>query len=132
MTAKTTTKKADKATETAAKGFEDIATFGQQNVEAIVKASEAAAKVTETLTGEITTYTKKSFEDAVAVAQELATAKTATELFEKQSEFAKSVFEGFVAQATKMNELYMAAAKDVTAPINERVQAASGLKPFAA
>ncbi len=131
MTAKTTAKKADKTTGTAAKGFEDIAAFGQQNVEAIVKASEAAAKVTETLTGEITTYTKKSFEDAVAVAQELATAKTATELFEKQSEFAKSAFEGFVAQAAKMNELYMAAAKDVTAPINERVQAASTLKPFA-
>ncbi len=132
MTAKTTAKKADKTTETAAKGFEDIAAFGQQNVEAIVKASEAAAKVTETLTEEITTYSKKSFEDAVAVAQELATARTATELFEKQSEFAKSAFEGFVAQATKMNELYMAAAKDVTAPINERVQAAGALKPFAA
>lgn len=128
-----TENQAEARTETVAKGLEDVTAFGQQNVEALVKVSEVAAKTAETLTGELTTYSKKSFEDMVAVAQDLATAKTATEVFEKQSVFAKTAFEGFMAQASKMNEMYMAAAKDMTAPLNERVQAASqSLKPFTA
>ena len=56
-----------------------------------------------------------------------------TELMEKQSAFAQTAFEGFIQQATKMNEIYMAAAKDITAPLNQRFTAAADqLKTFGA
>ena len=113
---KTTAKIEDKIT----KSVDDATAFGQQNVDAIVKSSEVAAKVAEGLGEEITTFSKKSFEDTVAAAQDIASSKTATELFEKQSAFATSAFEGFVAQATKMNEIFTSAAKDITAPLNAR------------
>ena len=54
-----------------------------------------------------------------------------TELFEKQTSYAQTAFEGFVSQATKMNEIYVAAAKDITAPLGARVTAATeALKSF--
>ena len=109
------------------KGVEELTSFGQENVDAIVKSSEVAAKAAEGFGNEVTAFSKKSFEDGVAAAQDFATAKNMTELVEKQTAFAQAAFEGFMAQATKMNEMYMAAAKDVAAPLNARVNAAGGL-----
>jgi phasin family protein len=113
------------------KGLDSLTTFGQENVDAFVKSSEIAAKAAEGIGTEISAYSKKAFEDGVAAAQDFASAKTMTELFEKQTSFAQSAFEGFVSQATKMNEIYAAAAKDISAPLGARVSAASGaLKTF--
>ena len=114
----------DKKTTAAPKGFEEATEFGQKNVEALVKASELAAKAAESINEEITSFAKKSFEDSVTAAKDLASAKSATELLEKQSAFAQSAFEGFVAQANKMNEMFTTTAKEVTAPLNERFEAA--------
>ena len=107
------------------KGLEDMAAFGQENMDAVMKSSEIAAKAVEGFGSEFSAYSKKSFEDGVAAAQDFASAKTVTELFEKQSAFAQSAFEGFVQQATKMNEMFTAAAKDITAPVQARVSAAT-------
>jgi phasin family protein len=107
------------------KNFEGLTAFGQENVDALVKSSEIAAKAAEGIGTEISAYSKKAFEDGVAAAQELAAAKTLTELFEKQTAFAQTAFEGFVSQATKMNEIYVAAAKDISAPLGARVTAAT-------
>jgi phasin family protein len=113
------------------KGFEGLTSFGQENVDALVKSSEIAAKAAEGIGTELSAYSKKAFEDGVAAAQDLASAKTMTELFEKQTSFAQSAFEGFVSQATKMNEIYVAAAKDITAPLGARMTAATeALKSF--
>lgn len=120
-TQKTLTEQFEKFT----KGFEGLTTFGQENVDALVKSSEIAAKAAEGIGTEISAFSKKSFEDGVAAAQDFASAKTLTELFEKQTSFAQASFEGFVSQATKMNEIYVAAAKDISAPISARVTAAT-------
>ena len=113
------------------KGFEGLTSFGQENVDALVKSSEIAAKAAEGIGTEISAYSKKAFEDGVAAAQDFAAAKTMTELFEKQTSYAQAAFEGFVSQATKMNEIYVAAAKDITAPLGARVNAATeAMKTF--
>ena len=107
------------------KNFEGITAFGQENVDAIVKSSEIAAKAAEGIGSEISAYSKKSFEDDVAAAQDFAAAKTVTELFERQTAFAQTAFEGWMSQTAKLNEIYVAAAKDITAPIGARVTKAS-------
>ena len=66
------------------KSFEGLTTFGQDNVDALVKSSEIAAKAAEGIGTEISAYSKKAFEDGVAAAQDLASAKTMTELFESR------------------------------------------------
>jgi phasin family protein len=113
------------------KGLEGLTTFGQENVDALVKSSEIAAKAAEGIGTEISAYSKKAFEDGVAAAQDLASAKTLTELFEKQTSYAQTAFEGLVSQTTKMNEIYVAAAKDISAPLGARVtRATEALKSF--
>lgn len=124
MTAKTTTANSAK-TATAPKGLDDVNAFGQLNADAFTKASELATKAVEGINEEFTSFSKKSFEDSVAAAKELATVKTPTEFFEKQAAFTQTAFEGFVAQATKMNEIITAATKEITAPLGERFEVAT-------
>lgn len=107
------------------KGFEGAAAFGQENVDAVIKSSEIAAKAAEGIGSEISAFSKKSFEDSIAAAQDFASAKTVTELFEKQSAFAQSAFDTFVKQSTKMTEILTSATKDIAAPISARATAAT-------
>ncbi len=115
------------------KGFEDVAAFGQETLEAMVKSTEIAAKAAEELNAEMVAFSKKSFDETMAAAKDISTAKTPAELFEKQAAFATSAFEGFFAQASKWGEAMTAASKDATAPMAARANAATDLvKSYAA
>ena len=107
------------------KRLQGVSSFNQQTLEAFTKSSEMAGKAFEGIGREVAAYTKTSFEERVAAAQDLATAKTLPALFEKQTAFARSAFEGWVQQASKMSEIYTAAAKDIAAPIGQRFSAAA-------
>lgn len=137
-TAKTTAKKPESDIEGAqkaaadqvakiAKTLEEAAAFGQDNMGALMKSSNLAIKHVEEMNAEIVAFSKKSIEEGLAAAKELSTIKTVPEFVEKQAELAKSQFDTFMKQAARMNELYMAAAKDVYAPLNDRAAAAADL-----
>jgi len=107
------------------KRLQGVSSFHQQTVEAFAKSSEIAAKAFEGIGQEVAAYTKTSFEERIAAIQDLATAKSLPELLEKQTSFARNAFEAWVHQASKMNEIYAAAAKDIAAPIAQRFSAAA-------
>ena len=122
------TKKAmEEGVEKMSQGFEDASKFGQDNVEAVVASSKVIAKAAEEMNAEIVAYSKKNYEDGMAAAKELGAVKSVSEFFEMQTSLAKTSFEGFVAEATKLNEMYAAAAKDAFAPINARFTAAADM-----
>lgn len=110
--------------EKASRSMETVASFGQENIDAMLKAQNIAAKAAEELQAEAIAFSKKTLEETVAHAKELATAQTVAEFIEKQAGFAKHAFDGFMRQTTRMNELAVAAMKDTLAPLNARAAAA--------
>ncbi len=122
-----TQKTMEEGVEKMTKGIENAASFGQDNVEAVVTSSKIATKAAESIGAEIAAYSKKAYEDSMAAAKELTACKSVSELVEKQTEFGKVSIEGFVAEATKLNEIYAAAAKEAFAPLNARFTAAAGI-----
>ena len=122
------TKKAmEEGVEKMSKGFEDAGQFGQDNVEAIVASTKVVAKAVEEMNAEIISFSKKNYEDNMAAVKEMGTVKSVSDFFEMQTSMAKTSFEGFVAEATKLNEMYAAAAKDAFAPLNARFTAAADM-----
>ena len=109
--------------EKAVKNYDHFVGYGKDTVEAYTKAANVAAKGAETLHNEIFAYSKQSMEDTMAAAKALMATKSVHEAFELQSDFAKTQFDTYVAQMTKLGEIYVAAAKDSFAPIQGRVQA---------
>ena len=117
----------EEGVEKMSQGLENATQFNQENVEAVVASSKVVAKAAEEMNAEIVAFSKKSYEDSMAAAKEFTSVKSVSELVEKQTEFAKASFEGFVAEATKLNEIYSAAAKGAFAPINDRFTAAADM-----
>jgi phasin family protein len=97
--------------------------YSKKNLEAVIASVTAATKGAESLGARAMAYSKKSMEDQVAAAKSLAAAKSVQEAIELQTGFAKSAFEGYVAEVTKMSETVAASMKEAVAPINERVTA---------
>jgi len=88
-----------------------------------MKAATVAGKGVETINSEIYSYSKQSIEDSVAATKAVMGSKSIHEAFEFQSDFAKSAFEAYVAQLSKISELSTTVAKDSFAPFKGRLQA---------
>ena len=70
----------------------------------------------QTLATEMTDYSKRSFEDGVATFQKLATAKSVPEALEIQTTYAKSSYENYMQQMTKIGAMYQNFAQDAFKP----------------
>lgn len=109
--------------EKALKSYDAFVGYGKDTAEAVMKSATVAGKGVETINSEIYSYSKQSIEETVAATKAVMGSKSIHEAFEFQSDFAKSAFESYVAQLSKISELSTAAAKDSFAPFKGRVQA---------
>jgi phasin family protein len=109
------------------RSFEDVAAFQQASVDAMMKAANAAVKSAEEINAEVLSFNKKSFEDGVAAAKEMAASKSFMELVEKQSDFARTWMDGWMKQSTKLNEMAVAASKEAFEPVTQRMTAAADM-----
>jgi hypothetical protein len=98
------------------KNFDEIQTFGKENVDAAMKSFGAVSKSAQAIAVEVTDYSKKAFEDSTAAFEKLVGAKSVEKAIEVQQSYLKDAYEGFVAQATKMGELYADLAKESYKP----------------
>src|SRR5207253_5471552 len=94
------------------KNVDEVQKLGKDNVEAAMKAFGATSKGFQAIAAEVTNYSKKSFEDGTAAVERLLGAKTLEKAIEIQSEYAKTAYEGFAAEAAKLGELYADLAKE--------------------
>ena len=97
--------------------FDSVQQLGKDQFEAVSAATAALTKGLQGIATETTDYSKKSFEKTRELAEKLVGVKKIDEAVALQSEFAKSSYEDFVAEATKLGELYTALAKEVFKPI---------------
>jgi hypothetical protein len=106
------------------KNLEDMQKLSKDNMDATMKSFGAMSKATQTMAAELADYSKKSFEDGTKVMEKLLGAKSLDKAIEIQTDYAKTAYEGFVAQATKMGELYVDFAKETYKPFEVYMKAA--------
>lgn len=107
----------------ALKNYDQLLGYGKDTVEAYMKAANAAGKGVETLHNELYAYSKQSVEDSISATKALLGSKSVHEAFELQSDFAKTAFDTYVTQVTKLGEIVSATAKETIEPLQGRVQA---------
>jgi hypothetical protein len=96
--------------------LDDVQKLGKDNMDATLKSFGAVSKSVQAIAVEMADYSKKSFEQGTAAIEKLFSAKTIEKAIEVQSDFVKSSYEGFVAEATKLSELYADLAKESYKP----------------
>ena len=99
------------------KNFEDFQKLGKENADVALKQFGTVSKGWQAIATEFADYSKKSFEDGSAALEKLFGAKTLEKAIEVQSDYVKTAYEGFVAEATKIGELYTDLAKESYKPL---------------
>ena len=111
------------AFEKSTKFGEDVAELTKGNLEAVAESAKIAAKGAETLAQGAAEYTKKNFETATAAMKRYSSIKSPAELFQLNSEIAKSSFDSYVKEMTKLSEFAQSVSKDAIKPLSERASA---------
>jgi hypothetical protein len=98
------------------KNFEDLQQVSKESMDSTMKSWGAVSKSAQAIAVEMADYSKKAFEDSTAALEKLYGVKSHDKAIEVQTEYAKTAYEGLVAEATKIGELYAAFAKESYKP----------------
>jgi hypothetical protein len=108
--------------------FEGFQKLSKTQLESAALTSQSAVKGLQAIAAETTDYSKKSLESGSAFVEKLLRVKTPEAGAQLQLEFAKSSYADFVAQATKVGELYSRVAKEAFKPIQTAITDLKGIK----
>ncbi|MEM1020121.1 MAG: phasin family protein [Sphingomonadales bacterium] len=110
-----------KTMDEAVKGFDEIAAFSKENVDAMMASSNAATKGLESMNAEIMAYSKSAMEDSMAAMKALTGAKNLREYFDIQNAMMKSSYDRYVAESSKFSEMGLKIMSEVAEPVNARM-----------
>jgi hypothetical protein len=110
------------------KNFDEIQNASKESMDATMRSFGALSKTSQAIAAEVADYSKKSFEDGTKVLEKLLGARSLDKAIEIQTDYAKTAYEGFVAQATKIGELYADLAKETYKPFEAYVAKVSPAK----
>jgi hypothetical protein len=97
--------------------LEDFQKFSKDQLEALTAASTTLSKGLQDIAAESSDYSKKAFAAGTAMYEKLLGARSVETAIQIQTEFAKQAYESFVAQATKVSDLYARVASDAMKPV---------------
>ena len=103
------------------KGFEEFQKVGKDGFDAAVRSFGEVNKGFQAIAAEVTDYSKKAFEDSTRAFEQLIGAKTIEQAIEIQSQYAKKAYDGYVAEMSKLGEMYVGLAKDAYKPVEKAV-----------
>jgi hypothetical protein len=96
--------------------FEELGKYGKDFAESGLNSIASLSKGVQAIATEASDYASKSFEAGGTVAAKLLSAKSLEDAVEIQSQYLKRCYEGFVAEATTMGNLYADLARDAYKP----------------
>ena len=104
------------------KATKDFQKLGKDNYEAVVKSYGQVNKGLQDIGASFTDYTKRAFADATATFEKLVGAKSLEHAIEIQSAYAKSAYENWMAEMTRIGEMYTSVARDAYKPVEKAVE----------
>ena len=107
------------------KTFEDMQKFGKDSVDATFGAFGALSKGFQAIAVEVADYAKKAFADGATAAEKLMAAESLDKAIEVQANYLKRAYEAFVAQSTKLGELYAGLAQEAGKPFERYAKTAA-------
>jgi phasin family protein len=106
---------------------EDMQKLSKDGMEMAMGSLGAWTKSAQAIAAEVVDYSKKTAEGSAAVWEKLLGAKSLETVMQVQSDYLKSSYEDFLAEATKLSGLYSDLAKEAYKPF-EGAMAKAGLK----
>jgi hypothetical protein len=96
--------------------LEDIQKISKDNIDGMTRSFGVMPKHVQAMAAEMAEYSKRSFENGTKAMQNLMAVKSLDKAIEVQSEYAKTAYEDYTAQITKLGQLYSELAKEAFKP----------------
>jgi len=104
----------------------DVQRFGEEfqrtskdGFDASVRSLGEVSKGFQAIAATIVDYSKKNFEESTRAFEQLIGARSFEQAWEIQSQYAKRAFDAYVAQASKIGELYVDLARNAYQPVEQ-------------
>lgn len=101
--------------------FDEATQKGKEVMDGMLKSYADMSKGFQAIAAEAAEISKKSWMDGVAHAEALSTVKSPEVALEMQAAYLKNAYEGAVAGATRMSEMYVDLARTVYKPFETPV-----------
>jgi hypothetical protein len=98
---------------------EEFERAGKDGFDASVRSLGELGKGFQAIAATVVDYSKKSFEDGTRAFEQLMGAKSFEQVWEIQSQYAKKAFDAYVAQASKVGEMYVNLARSAYQPVEQ-------------
>ncbi|MGD2025900.1 MAG: phasin family protein [Methyloceanibacter sp.] len=104
------------------KAAKDIQKLGKDNYEAVLKSYGQVNQGIQEIGTSLSDYAKQAFADANVTFEKLVGAKTLEHAVEIQSQYAKVAYDKWMAEMTKVGEMYATVARDAYKPVEKAVE----------
>jgi hypothetical protein len=100
---------------------EQFPKIGKEGFDAVLRAYGEANKGFQAIAAEVTDYSKTAFEDATRAFQQLVSARSAEQAFEIQPQYAKKAYDAYMAEMSKLGQMWVELARDAYKPVERAV-----------
>jgi hypothetical protein len=100
---------------------EQFQQLGKDNYDAMVRSYGELNKGLQAIAARWTEFSKQSFEDATRTFEKLVGVKSFEQAVEIQSAYAKRAYDNWVAEASKVGEMYANVAREAYKPVEKAV-----------
>jgi phasin family protein len=114
----------EKASTAFFKGYDEFSVYSKGNVEAAVRAGSIYARGMEDLSKTLMSITQAQLEASVGAAKALMGCSSLQQMVDLQTDLARTHFDKFVADGSKLSEISLKVANEVLEPIQARVNVA--------
>jgi hypothetical protein len=98
---------------------EEFQRVGKDGFDAAVSSFGEANKGFQAIAAEVTAYSKKAFEDGTRAFEQLLSAKSFEQALEIQSQYARTAYETYVAELSKLGEMYAGLTRNAYKPVEQ-------------
>lgn len=113
--------KASEAMEKTAEMTSGVTGIAKGGMEALVETSRLAAAGAQDFAKDMAEYNRRTFEHVTAAMKEMTQAKSPTELFKLQSDYASKLFDLAIAETSRTTESMMKLAGEVARPMQNQI-----------
>ena len=114
----------EKASTAFFRGYDEFSVMSKGNVEAVVKAGSIYARGLEDLSKTVMLMTQSQIEASVAATKAVLGCTSLRQMVDLQTDLARTNFDKFVADGTKLSEISLKVANEALEPIQARVNVA--------
>lgn len=95
---------------------EDFQNYGKEQFDAAIASAGTCTRSLQAIATAYSDYAKRSFEEGATYLEKLSGVRSLDKALEVQTDYAKTAYETFVAESTRIGELYKDLAKDAYKP----------------